>query len=318
MATINKYYSKLKHIVKNKNGCVINCDYKNYNSLVTIKCAYGHYWQTKCCNIFYNKWCPECYRLNGTTKISSNEVLAKYEELGSYSKVADTLGTSVGTVHNKLKKIGKNNPIMYSDVNHFAFSCNSPESFYWAGFLAADGCVTKAEGKYKTLTVGLARKDISMLYYLKDFLQFTGKVYEYNKRCSISIRSDNIFDDLSSRFNITERKSLVYFIPKWISEHQNISHFIRGYFDGDGSIMLVGGKKIAISIVGTYDCIKTIHDIIRDECNLGYDKKITKNANMYSVRYCGNILCKKIHNFMYRDSNHNTRLERKYKKILEV
>lgn len=314
---MEKYLQKLRKIVSSKNGKIICCNYKNYNSIVKIKCKHGHVWETKAYNIFYDKWCPVCYKEYGTSGINADQLLKKYKELQSYSKVAKYFNISTSSVCYKLKKVGKNSPPVFHMVNHNAFDKNNKYVFYWAGFLAADGCVRLSENKYKTLLLGLSKTDYKFLEMFKEFVGFSGPIYEYRDSCSVSIRSDKIFDKLN-KFNILPNKSLTYSVPDDIANSHLFSHFLRGYFDGDGSVMHVGGKKLAISFCGTFQTIKVIHDAIKTNCKISYNKKITNRGNIFVIRYCGNVICKKIYNFMYHGSSDKTRLERKYNKFMEI
>ena len=63
-----------------------------------------------------------------------------------------------------------------------------------------------------------------------------------------------------ARFNIIPRKSLVAKPPETLSTDQ-IRHFIRGYFDGDGSVILGNGsrnKYITISFCGSKDMMEYV------------------------------------------------------------
>lgn len=202
------------------------------------------------------------------------------------------------------------------------FSRNTPESFYWAGFIAADGCVKLKNAKYKQLSVCLCADDVKHLEKFKESIKFEGNIgtYYYNgcSRSNIEISSDKIFDDLS-RFNVVPRKSLVLEFPEWLLRHNLIHHFMRGYNDGDGSFFIQQLKndrkikQIMFSLRGTKQFLSTFRDILEEKCGLEHnDKKPRADSGIYTLEYGGNRKALKIRDFLYKDSTNETRLDRKY------
>lgn len=59
------------------------------------------------------------------------------------------------------------------NVNENFFSLDTPESFYWAGFIAADGCILK---NLKVLEIGLGIKDKKHLKKFKSAIKYTGNI----------------------------------------------------------------------------------------------------------------------------------------------
>lgn len=128
--------------------------------------------------------------------------------------------------------------------------CNS----YWAGFIAADGNISK---DYKLLSFGLAAKDKIIL---ENFIKDTNSenvIREYksnSKDCvALQITSEQFCKDLFINFNITPNKSLTLSPPENLTNELKDA-FIIGYIDGDGSIGLYKSKKqksLQISILGT-------------------------------------------------------------------
>ena len=65
-----------------------------------------------------------------------------------------------------------------------------------------------------------------------------------NKKLVLAIVSDKLSSALS-KLGGTPRKSLTLEFPKFIPKHL-MSHFIRGYFDGDGSVWNGKRKKMIV------------------------------------------------------------------------
>ena len=78
-----------------------------------------------------------------------------YKKHKSLKIVSKIIGCSAEGLRKKMIKngISVNKRIRYSFNERF-FSEDSEASFYWAGFIAADGCLYK-----KTLSIGLSSKD---------------------------------------------------------------------------------------------------------------------------------------------------------------
>lgn len=116
---------------------------------------------------------------------------------------------------------------------------DTPEKAYWLGFIAADGCVTSTGHKLQ-LAVSEIDKD-----HLESFKQSIGSEHPISVRngdgsytnCAdmycLTIGSKEICNDLISH-GITPRKSNTLEFP--VLDVDLESHFIRGYFDGDGFI----------------------------------------------------------------------------------
>lgn len=250
--------------------------------------------------------------------VNVDEIINTYKKLKSLRKTSEKLGISKDIVANRLRKMDLVNPPIIYDFDQNAFEPDTAESFYWAGFIAADGCVTLDRGKYKKLIIMLSNKDRSLLVRFKKFISFTGPIRVFEKTtekglikkyCSITIRSDKIFDDLA-RFNITPRKTKNYRFPIHYRKNKLINHFMRGFVDGDGGFYNYE-NSVKFFVCGTFDCMSEFSNILIKNCNIG-ELKICKKDNIYYVRCTGNKKAGAIRDFIYQGSNEDTRLERKY------
>lgn len=82
-------------------------------------------------------------------------------------------------------------------------------------------------------------------------------------------------------------------------------HFIRGYFDGDGSISK--GKQIEMSMTGTEEILISIQGIMMQELGFKktkFDKRYKeKDDNIYTLRYSGRIQCIRFRDWIYKDAS---------------
>jgi hypothetical protein len=206
--------------------------------------------------------------------------------------------------------------------NHRFFSNDTPESFYWAGFLAADGFVRDSGGtQFAGLTIAVKDR-VHLEKFVKE-VRYTGIIEDavwHQKDFGVSVRicSRDMFSDLS-RFNIIPRKTLVYTFPKWIISHNLVNHFMRGYFDGDGSVYFINvagkTKQCNFEILGTEDFVRTYSDIMHEKCDIAL--RVYKKKNIWCGRFCGNVKSQRARDFLYGNTRPDIMLERKYKRFFD-
>lgn len=220
----------------------------------------------------------------------------------------------------KIQKILKENNIKLRKktpnykINHHYFSKFTDDSCYWAGFILADGYIRN--NNRNTLILKLQKDDSSHLNKFKLFTNYDGDVKIKDNYCIISVSSDKIVNDLCENFDITNNKSLTCYISDKIPL-EFINSYIRGYFDGDGSITYT--TTHTISFTGTYETVDYIRNYFNQHVGIKLKSKdmpdITKNGNVYVIFYSG----KSAYNCLthiYEDAN--IYLERKYKKYINL
>jgi hypothetical protein len=98
-----------------------------------------------------------------------------------------------------------------------------------------------------------------------------------------------------------------------------VSHFVRGYFDGDGSIGVRirkdrnGMRQLRIRICGLLPLLSGMQAAYTAVGNAGgYATKHSKVPGHYTLTYEGNINAPRFAAWMYDQSTPQTRLDRKY------
>jgi hypothetical protein len=253
-------------------------------------------------------------------KLTAKILEEKYKELGSANALGRYFGVAAQTITSYMDKYGLsyNKKVNYN-CNHNIFSTDTENSFYLAGFIAADGCII-SKGKNKILSIGLSSKDKSHLEKIKNALEAENPIRDYdiknskqNPKWNDTIKSDlkissaQIYSDLQ-RFNITERKTHTLTFPDWMRDHPLRHHFIRGYIDGDGSFFHNLGKKRSVkqvffSVRGTTAFLTSLRSILEADLNLEErTKDIRVNNGIGVLEYGGNRVCKALAEYLYQDA----------------
>jgi hypothetical protein len=163
-------------------------------------------------------------------------------------------------------KEGKFANFHYHDINEDFFKEWSPVMAWVLGLFFTDGCLHKSQGKYYRFT--FSSMDIELIEKVKFALNSNQrmKVFKqsYDKSKLIhgfETSNTNIITDLIE-IGITERKSLGMKFPEVPKEY--IRHFVRGCWDGDGSVYMANGKLEVKYCCGSYDFIQRVSEELFD------------------------------------------------------
>jgi hypothetical protein len=278
----------------------------------------------------------DCRVRQDVASVVSKDILEEaYVRLGTLKAVGRELKIDPESIARYMEKFElKFDKQVKYNCDHEFFSRDNEESFYIAGFIAADGCVKDRKGSSGNrrfeLGIGLAQTDKEFLEKLRkimkaetpvrDFLVKNSKRnIEWNDtwKSELIITSKQMCEDLE-RFNIVPRKSLIYTFPEWMKTHPLKHHFIRGYNDGDGSFYIPKLKEghtveqIYFSLRGTPEFLKEVRYILETECQLPVrDTEIRISSGHGCLEYGGNGVVSKLIDYLYQ--NATVYLERKHK-----
>lgn len=263
---------------------------------------------------------------------SSLEVKGEYEELIHYEiahqyqqgKTMLELEADFGFSASKINRI-----LFYHNVERThtsrkydfwedAFATiDSEEKAYWLGFLYADGYISKDE---TTLEVGLSAVDKEHLKKLQSFLGTDAPISERDvlldgklfPSVRLQVCSKKMVFDLI-QLGCENNKSLTLVFPsEEIVPPEMLHHFMRGYFDGDGSYFVRADGQPHFSVIGTETFVKEYDKILHA---LGVNQtKLKSEGKAFSLRHSGKHQVQKIVDFLYKDAT--IYLERKHSKIL--
>lgn len=132
---------------------------------------------------------------------------------------------------------------------------------YWLGFSCADGCVVRRRGSGEAHLV-LQERDIPHLENYRAFLGTDAPIRKETHHATfrVSAYSKVLADDLIT-LGCSPNKSLDLAFPT--VPPGLVSHFVRGYFDGDGSAMVLGKyQDPTLQFVGSTSFIPVLRETI--------------------------------------------------------
>ncbi len=178
---------------------------------------------------------------------SENEVIREHYGILSPAEVAALLpGRGRRAVMSQAQRLGLGGSYMHS-VNRAFFDTVTPLVSYWAGFIAADGCVCP---KSNSFTIGLSVVDVGHLERLKADVEYTGPVRRWVSTggykpggeyagLSICAVPEWLFA-LDRHYRVGPRKTKTLLPP--LLDEDNSAAYIAGFIDGDGSIHIPKGN----------------------------------------------------------------------------
>lgn len=200
----------------------------------------------------------------------------------------------------------------------------TPQMAYVLGFFAADGnlSINKRGGCY----ISFQSKDKQIILDIKNAMFSENKISErtnklnYNKFYRLQIGSKNIVKKLKGLgFGINKTKHLPFpYLP-----HEMLSHFVRGYFDGDGNIWkgeVHKERKTKLTVLqlaftsGSYQFLHQLKSELTHLLNTSGAHVIFKNGAYSRLQYSTKDALK-IYNFMYNSNNSFLYLKRKKKQF---
>ncbi len=242
-------------------------------------------------------------------------------------KVKNITGIGLGKLTKNLKKRGlirsnKINSRKYHVNYDFFKNIDNEHKAYWLGFIYADGYISRIN-KNKKIGISLNIKDMDHLEVFKKQINATYPINIYKSKsfggveieyCRLLITSDQLFDDLIDK-GVFEKKTLILKFPNESIVPKNLQHhFIRGYFDGDGSFKKSNGKYYVFNLCGTKEFLLKCQEILHKNTKL--EKRHKDNKNNYSFSIGGRLQAKKIGDYLYK--NATVYLERKYNRYKEM
>ncbi len=234
-------------------------------------------------------------------------IKALYESGQNTYTIAERYGCDASTVQDWLKRIGvkmRGNAAckrLYRLRENAFERIEDEPTAYWLGFLFADGCVSEKRGCWTT-GLTLSKKDVE---HLRKFLDFLESDYPLRKEScyetiGVYLYSTRLAMDLIN-LGCTPRKSATLTFPDL--PIALIPHFVRGYFDGDGSAWIAGKYPcLYLNFVGNkhfLECLGHIIHLLTGVPSSGDVSKHPKSEVAYYLKYSGQIKAHHVAQWMY-------------------
>ena len=236
-------------------------------------------------------------------------------------------------------KRGKFKDFGYHDIDENFFSKWTPQMAWVLGLLFTDGCIWFPKKGTMGCRVSISSKDYEMLENIKHHLKSTNPIdirvqskdetkYIYR----LTFYREKILEDLQ-KLGLIQRKSLILEFPNIPNEY--IRHFIRGCWDGDGSVYITQGSPNASFVSGSKTFIKRLvlelynnginrKRLIKSDSDrkkmysmyplFKYPLKISqsKRSNIYTIKLNSKDNMLKLFHYFYDGVDETMYLKRKY------
>lgn len=267
------------------------------------------------------------YSRNNITKEDELKIVELYKSGVSCTKIAIKFNLYHKSVNDILdeygiERTGKSNR-KHKLNEHYFDNIDSQDKAYILGLLFADGYNSICKS---SIRICLQYTDVDILLKIKDKIGSSKelKYIDYkNQKRSNGYISKNMYQlefyssymcKKLSELGMVQNKSLVLEYPD-IDEKYN-SHFIRGYFDGDGSYCphytKTGHFQALATITSTEQFCEKALNIIRENTGINggiYDAS-SHNGITKVLSISGTNQCRKLFEWLYEDAD--LYLERKY------
>jgi len=242
-------------------------------------------------------------------QVSNNVIIQMYNTGLSCQKIADQLKCSEAYVNKKLRELNivKRTNSVYKKRNfndHFFDNIDNEEKAYWLGFLYADGCVQNKKTGQKLISLAVKDKEVIDKFIKSINGDFKTKTY---KDVHVVHLTSVIMFNALVKLGCIPRKSLVLKFPELRKDL--IHHFIRGYFDGDGTVYTYHPKNynktttiynsIGIGICGTQEFLESIS---REVSTNQAKKDKRKENNIWYLSFSGSKKAKTFYEYLYKDA----------------
>jgi len=195
-------------------------------------------------------------------------------------------------------------PRKYSLNEKYFENIDSDDKAYILGFIYADGCITK-----NYLSFVLAGKDIEILEYIKSKISYSGPLYNFISRnrnyVGLTVSSKKISNDLINLGIIRNKTYLSKELPLYNKKYEGA--FLRGFFDGDGSIYSNSNRgyvEYTVCYSGNKSVLNQVKNILSNykisSSNIRH-RHDNDESCMLEIR--GNVNIEKIYNLFYNNNS---------------
>ena len=247
------------------------------------------------------------------TIMEEKQIIEEYQAGASMASLGKKWNCDPSTIKNILKAYqvsartlsqARKNFLKETLNEHVFEKIDTPDKAYWLGVMYSDGYISKANSYTNYFGLSVSSKDKDWLLKFKHFLDYNGKIHDY-KTGPTSYKPGSPYSRLQIGNNhiveCLEKLGVVEHKTKIIDKIPNINFkddFIRGYIDGDGSLLkeyprlVICGNKNFLIDIAKYFGVK--YKIYSDKSIFGLhynkqeseylEKRLYKNASTFLDR----------------------------------
>lgn len=252
---------------------------------------------------------------NDMLKDKAGQVIEMYLIGMSVEDIGEELGHAGSQVWHLLQKynIDTTRKVYSVDESFFA-KIDTEEKAYTLGFIFADGNVMPSG----LIRISIADQDVDILEKIKVAIKFGGEIHDKLRDESrmdqkeLYICRKSMVADLAKLGCIPNKSLVLQFPTPEQVMPELLCHFVRGYFDGDGSI-----SEHRANITSSYDFIQGLIKVL--PCGYTSTSQRYKEKGLRESAHSLNMSRREDYStflhWIYKDAK--IYLDRKYKKYLE-
>lgn len=248
--------------------------------------------------------------------IGETNVIQEYLDGASVRDLADKYGFTRQNVSQYLKRNGikieqrifTQSP--YTLDEHWLDELDCQEKYYFCGMFFADGTNSVDRNQIR---MKLHIKDIDRLKLFQKWfhsnrpllpLDKDGEIRTYGNCKEMVLTSKHLCDRLTE-LGAPDNKSTILQFPGFVPDDM-MNHFIRGYFDGDGSITLFaktknGEVRANVTFVSSHDFIKGLNQYLEDHLSIRPNVYHRENFSLLKIEKAQEL--KKFLDWLYQNAN---------------
>lgn len=251
-------------------------------------------------------------RFFNLTKDQIHKIKELYNQGLTTRQVAAIIGVTKTTVQEYIpKELVKKKAFYNKYTCNYSFfeNIDNEVKAYFLGLFYADGCNLE---KTKCVHIGFAEKDKELLYKFVEAIESNHRIDVRNRSLGnsqdfyrVTINSPILSADLAKHGCVSAKTHVLDKMPDMSEELYR--HFIRGYFDGDGSVYYTQSgnvDKITLSWTGNKPFLEDVQAYLIKELEVSktaiYITHPDRNNLIGDLRY-SNGTATKIHSWMYSD-----------------
>lgn len=257
-----------------------------------------------------------------SSKVTGKELSKKYGITPEgINKLLRRSGVPLNYTHSEISR-------KYTLNENYFNKVDTEDKAYFLGLLYADGCTLSNR---KIVKITLIEPDIEILEKFNSCIHSNRPLAVYQpknknsyKNYTLNISSSKIYNDVIKLGCHPQKTFTLKFpTPEQVPSHLT-HHFVRGYFDGDGSIYKDNRNHcleelFRLCIVSTLDFCIELTRIVNEKLLIDTRLEIRhkeRNHCIRQLRIYGNIRIKKFLDWIYKDAT--IFLKRKHDKYLEL